>query len=844
MMMTNSRAASLVLCALLVAGRAPAAEPEVQTTVVAAGTRYQAGGLHRLFLGPHYRKLWATPIRVEVLDLGRFAGGLTPKSAGGGKQTKSLKLTGADGRTYRIRTVDKDPSATLPPELRDTIAEAIVQDQISAAHPAGPIVVDGLAEAAGIPYVPHRFVFLPDDPRLGEFRNDFKDQLYWLEEDPSIKDPVTPGFEGVTKLVDWEEMYKLLDQSLDGNRIDTRAFLKARLFDMFIGDWDRHLRQWSWALKEGNRLWQPVPEDRDQAFAKFDGVLLALARPSQPRFVDFEKGYPKALGLAWNARIQDRRFLGGVDWPVYQEVVAELQRALTDRALEAAVRRQPPEYYRLDGPRMLAKLKSRRARLPQVAREYYKLLAAEAEIHGSADAEAAEILRSDDGLVEIKVAGPTGGEPFTDRRFNPKDTEEVRVYLKEGDDRALSRGVGTDSVKVRVIGGPGADVADDSQGGRTHFYDHEGENRFVEGKGSKESNKPYETPRDRLGDPVQDWGGQAVTIPVLGGGGDLGVFLGFDHQRTKFGFRKHPYAMRQDFRFGYSTALQGVKAEYEGDYRFTNSRKRGHLLMRYSQVEVIRFHGFGNETVAPQSGLFYRAEQNQYLFQPSFTFGLDVVDLSVGPVVKFTQTDPPPGGFLDQTRPYGVGDFGEAGVNATLSVDKRNILKAPTKGAFFWVAGDYFPKAWDVEDPFGDVRGELSTYLSAGGWMRPTLALRAGGKKLWGRFPFHESAFIGGPDTVRGLRRQRYAGDASAYGNAELRLRLGDFKVLVPEDFGIFGLADAGRVWLKGETSDRWHNGFGGGVWMAILKPENTVSLAVAKSEGRVRLYFQGGFAF
>jgi hypothetical protein len=847
MMVIANRGArtALALCGLLaVAGPARAAAPDAPTTVVAAGTRYRATGLHRLLFGPHYRRLWATPMRVEILDLGRFAGGLTPKSAGGGKQTKSLKLEGADGRTYKLRSVDKDPRPTLPPELRDTIAEAVVQDQISAGHPAGPIVVDGLAEAAGIPNVPHRFVYLPDDPRLGEFRKDFKDQLYWMEEDISIKEPVTRGFEGYAKLVDWEDMYKLLGESVERNRIDVRAFLKARLFDLFIGDWDRHERQWSWGLKEGGSLWQPVPEDRDQAFAKFDGLLLAAARRSQPRFVDFGKGYPSTIGLVWNGRIQDRRFLGGTGWPVFQEVAAELQRALTDAAIDAAVHRLPPEYYRIDGARMAAKLKARRSSLPRLARSYYELLATEAEIHGSAEAESAEIVRGDDGSVDVQVSGPGGGPPIAHRRFEPRDTEEVRVFLKEGNDRTVSHGVGTDSVKVRVVGGPGADLLDDSQGGRTHFYDQEGENRFVPGKGSKESDKPYESPKDRVGDPVRDWGGQALTIPVLSAGADLGVFFGLDHQRTKYGFRKHPYAMRQDFRLGYSTALTGWKAEYEGDYRFTNSRKRGHLVLRYSEVEVVRFHGFGNETVAPEQGLFYRSPQDEYLVQPSFTFGLDAVDLTVGPFAKFTRTHAPVGGFLDVARPYGTGDFGEAGLNATLTVDRRNVAKAPTRGAYVQVAGDYFPRAWDVLDQFGDVRGQVSTYLGAGGWLRPTLALRAGGKKLWGTFPFHESAFIGGPDTVRGLRRQRYAGDASAFGNAELRLRLGDVKVLVPIDIGVFGLADGGRVWVKGESSDRWHTGVGGGVWFSALKPENTVSFAVARSEGRVRVYFQGGMTF
>jgi hemolysin activation/secretion protein len=121
-----------------------------------------------------------------------------------------------------------------------------------------------------------------------------------------------------------------------------------------------------------------------------------------------------------------------------------------------------------------------------------------------------------------------------------------------------------------------------------------------------------------------------------------------------------------------------------------------------------------------------------------------------------------------------------------------------------------------------------------------------GGKQLWGRYPYHEAAVIGGPDTVRGLRRQRYAGDASAYGNAELRQRLFDFMFLVPIDVSVFGLADGGRVFLDGEDSDRWHHGFGGGIGLTFLRPENTLSIAAARGsdDDKVRLYFQGGFGF
>ena len=69
-------------------------------------------------------------------------------------------------------------------------------------------------------------------------------------------------------------------------------------------------------------------------------------------------------------------------------------------------------------------------------------------------------------------------------------------------------------------------------------------------------------------------------------------------------------------------------------------------------------------------------------------------------------------------------------------------------------------------------------------------------------------------------------------------------KVIVPTDFGVFGLADAGRVFLEGENSDTWHRAFGGGVWLAPLDRNYTLSAAVAAGDERTGFYLQAGFAF
>jgi hypothetical protein len=97
---------------------------------------------------------------------------------------------------------------------------------------------------------------------------------------------------------------------------------------------------------------------------------------------------------------------------------------------------------------------------------------------------------------------------------------------------------------------------------------------------------------------------------------------------------------------------------------------------------------------------------------------------------------------------------------------------------------------------------------------------------------------------VRLGRQNRYAGDASLYAGSELRLFLTRFYFLAPADFGVLGLADVGRVYLEGESSDRWHAAGGGGIWASFLDRSYMVSLSLAKSSERTALYLGIGSAF
>jgi outer membrane protein assembly factor BamA len=134
------------------------------------------------------------------------------------------------------------------------------------------------------------------------------------------------------------------------------------------------------------------------------------------------------------------------------------------------------------------------------------------------------------------------------------------------------------------------------------------------------------------------------------------------------------------------------------------------------------------------------------------------------------------------------------------------------------------------------------------------VAVRVGGEKIFGDFPFYEAAYIGGPANVRGFRENRFAGDAAAFGNAELRLKLTKIRLVFPWEFGIHGLADAGRVWFDGDDDaaaadsdydkDKLHTAVGGGIWLSILNRTQTISLSVANSDEETLIYFKAGFHF
>ncbi len=828
----------------------PRGAPEV---VVTPGAQYARSGLYRAAFGAHWRDLWATPVRVPVLDLDTFAGGLTPVRAHTGSQTTSLRLLGADGRQYQFRSVDKDPTGILAPALRRTIAARVLQDGVSSSHPVGSLVASELLEAAGVLHVKQTLAVLPDDPRMGEFREDFAGLFGMIEERPDENEDQDAAFSGALRVTGATRFFERLNESSD-DRPNARAFLKARLVDVLLGDRDRHRDQFRWAQfsEERPTIWEPISRDHDEAFVRMDGPLLGiLARYYHP-LVSWEAEYPPYHRLNWHSREVDRRLLAGLDGSVWDSVAVHLQQTFSDEVIDRAVGALPEEMVAVAGEEMTRILRARRDGLRAYTMGYYRFLAEQVEIRGTDEDELARVDWEDDRYVRVRLEKQGGaGAPFFARVFDSRETREIIIRLWGGDDRTVFAGDGDPPVLVRVVGGRGRDRFDDpTPGGDVRFYDEGNRTEVVSRRGTPVDRRDYD---EWVGDdlnryPPRQWGSWSRPLPWVTVNSDYGAFLGAGVLRTAYGFRKDPYDSHIQARVGVATAPGAIRADVQGRFRRENSPLELGVDLRASGIEILKYYGLGNTSSADGGdAAFYQVSQQQYSGAVEAALPLGGSgQIAIGPFARWAHTGRNEGTFLAAVRDglIGAEDYGQIGVGLSFAVDTRDKERSATRGVLLHVAGRVTPPLWDVEETFGSVSGDVSTYLTVPGPFQATLSLRGGGARIWGPFPFHESVFLGGEENLRGWTRQRFAGDASLYGGAELRLALGQISVGLPADFGLFGLLDAGRVFVDGESPGGLHRGVGGGFWLAFLDRNNTVTVSMVHGDEENRFYVGLGFAY
>jgi hypothetical protein len=248
--------------------------PPTMTASIYSAKMTKKSVFHKFLFGNHYRKYYSLPIEAKTATLDTLMGGLKPIREGGGHQSVSLRVSDPKGREYVMRAMKKSATVFLQSvafkdqyvvnDFEDTYAENFLFDFYTTSHPYTSFAIGSMADQIGLPHTNPVLYYIPKQNGLKEFNSNFGDQLYMVEERPADNHLDGKNFGNPTDIISTEDMMKNLHKD-EKYSVDEDAYMKARLFDMLIGDWDRHSDQWRWAEhKKGSKvLYEPIPRDRD-----------------------------------------------------------------------------------------------------------------------------------------------------------------------------------------------------------------------------------------------------------------------------------------------------------------------------------------------------------------------------------------------------------------------------------------------------------------------------------------------------------------------------------------------------------------------------------------------------
>jgi len=819
---------------------------------------YKAGLAKRIFLGTHYRKEWTTPIQAKVFKADTAYGGLTPIKQGGNRQTTTLHLKDSIGRQYVIRSINKTPTRVLDEALKKTLIAKILQDQASSENPYGQLVIPPLARAAHVFYTSPKLIYIPYDSSLGDYAHTFANMLAFIEERPD-EDMSHLASSGNSKnVVSTKKMFEKKFED-NANTIDYRLLARTRLFDMLIGDWGRHENQWRWATYENGKgtVFKPIPRDRDQVFYKADGVLPFIF--SQKWAIrnneNFTYRYNDIVGLNLRATSLDRPLLAALTRQDWLDIADSLKMELTDDVIEDAVKHMPETIFPLHGCEIISKLKSRRDKLGSAAKKYYKLLAKDIDITGSAQKEIFIVNRLKDQVTEVTVLNDNFDTLFYRLIFG-KETREIRLYGLGGDDVFNITGKYKRHSQVRIIKAGFVKEVNDSIDHASFFNQFS----YVTGNLGNQLMSPTKIIYMRAGADVaesedydrSDYDHNLTTIrPSFQFNVDDGLFLGIGILRKSFGFRKYPYAAYHSGSVNYSTRTQAFSVNYFGDFK--KIAGKWNLLLDalfFGPKYALNYFGMGNETemLNGTSIDYYRVKAHNFRFTPLFYNNVTPrMLIGAGPLFQYVEIEDTPDRFISTPEAATIpSDFDRnyyGGVKLFYQYNTLDNNIFPTKGIRFNTQVTWYKELTNTQQ-FVNIAPDISLFYTPPSFRIITFATRIGGGTNLGSFKFFQANTLGGTTNLRGYRRTRYYGRSCFFQNTEARIKIADVNFyLFPGRIGLLLFFDYGRVWADHEKSRQLHYGFGPGLYLQI---HNRLAITTTYGLGKDKNYFnlQIGFLF
>ena len=830
-------------------------------------------GFGKFLWGERFRKYYSTKVKAPNVMLDTLFGGLKPVRRGGGNQSKSLRLEDKNGAQYVMRAIRKQALQYLQAVLfkdqyiegqfDDTATEGLILDVFTGSHPYAPFVVGDLADAIGVYHTNPVLYYIPKQERLGVYNDDYGDELYMIEEHTSEGHSDKASFGYQDKLISTNDMMDKIHKDED-IVVDEAAYIKARLFDMLIGDWDRHQDQWRWIeFKEnGKKVYRPMPRDRDQAFSRMsDGFLLGAAVklvPTARLLRKYSDDLEDVKGVNVEPYPLDMEIIALSGKDVWDAEVRHIQDNVTDAIIEKAFLNIPEEVRDETIEEIKKTLKARRSNLQKISDRYFELINKFAVIKGTNKDDWFDVERLPNGQTKVMAYRIKGGEKkdkFHERTYSNDLTQEIWIYALDDDDVFEVFGEGDKLIKVRLIGGQNNDTYNIKNGKRVTFYDYKSkENTVVTNKGRKKFSDNYKT---NVYDYKKLKNNTVQVLPSIGSNPDDGLKIGANAMFTNYGFERNPFTSQHTLSAAYYLATSGFDFNYNGEFAniFPNVNL-GIDAQFNSPNYAVNFFGFGNETPNPEAdeddGLdvdldYNRVKIRTFKFTPSLVFrGKMGSELKLGVSYESNEVERTEDRFIENIPAdnpvFDMQDF--YGINAEYQFVNKDNEAFPTLGFQTSLQVGYKNNV-DTSKGFGYIIPELGFdyKLIPSGQLVFATNLRAH-VNLGDDFEFYQGANLGARTGLRGYRFQRFTGKSAFSQSTDVRWNFGSLKTgLLPIHIGVYGGVDYGRVWVDGEDSDKWNNSFGGGFFVNMAQMM-TANISAFNSDDGLRLAFQIGFGF
>jgi outer membrane protein assembly factor BamA len=168
---------------------------------------------------------------------------------------------------------------------------------------------------------------------------------------------------------------------------------------------------------------------------------------------------------------------------------------------------------------------------------------------------------------------------------------------------------------------------------------------------------------------------------------------------------------------------------------------------------------------------------------------------------------------LDSANIYS--DKSYAGGKIAIVIHNINSDLLPTRGVYW---NTEFSSLFGINKnsrQISKISSDMTVYSSLNDPPKVVSVLRFGfGHILNENYEFFQAFDLGDNNYLRGFRKNRFSGKSIAYQSTELRFKLFESKsYIVPGAVGLLAFNDVGKVWVKSETSRKWHDSYGGGFY-------------------------------